>query len=1091
MPDSPTPTAWADDNPAELVDVLLNVSLTGVILFRPVYDAAGQAIVDLAYEHLNPAAQQMLRLPACPPESFLTLFPMAAQREGVFAFYRDTFLSGQLARHEFNYQHDGLDGYFHLTAQRQGQRLVVSFTDTNDQSRSAVEEALRASQGREQAARAEAEVQRQRLLDLITQAPALIALLEGPTHIFELANQNFQRVFGLRELLGRPYGEAAPELVQQGFLALLDHVYRTGETYYGKEAAVELADAPEPRYFDFIYQATRGADGRINGILNMAHEVTEQVRARQQVEQLNQELEARVQRRTSQLAEQQQLLRLILGQVPAAVAAFVGPEHRFSFTNEAFERLTGGRAKLGASIAEALPELQKQGFIDLLNRVYTTGEPYTGQEVAVKLTREGQAATLQYFNFTCQAMPNEGEHGRSILVFAVDVTEQVLARRQAATLQAAMLAAAQRQAQQRQELYQVFEQTPVAIVLLREPEHRIDYFNPAFCDLFPPEDWSGSLQGHKVEEVYPRLKVAGLTALLDNVFATGEPQTVLDMPLAELQPDSPRYVTLAYQAYREQGRIVGVAAFIYDVTEQVEARRASEASAHRLQLLTDALPVLISYVDRDHRYQFVNQAYHDWFGLSTAELLGRSAREAIGERAYAATQPYMDRALRGEAVTFEALMPYRNGLTKYIRTNYIPDKQQGEVAGFYALVSDVSEQVLAHQQLQEQQANLQVLFEQAPVAICVFQGSDYRLELVNPLMGEMLGRSPLDLLGRPFFEAFPELVDQGLRQLLDGVRRTRTPFQAHSQAIRLARHLPGEVGYFDFVYQPLHRLSGELAVVCVATDVTAQVLARQQVQTLNEELAAINEEMQVTNEELHESNARLTRTNAELDTFVYTASHDLKSPITNVEGLLLALRSELPPTAQQVEPIPTLLDMMQGAVQRFQQTLAHLTDISRLQQDVLEQHAEAVDLPALVEAVRLDILPELTFSGATLDLELAECPALRLPARSLRSILYNLLSNAIKYRDSARPLHIGLSCRSAGPGKVALAVQDNGLGLDQGQQDQLFRLFRRLHSHVSGSGVGLYMVKRLIDNLGGTLAVQSEPGVGSIFTVTLPTLSPA
>ena len=114
----------ADPSPAALLEALLAVSLTGVILFRPVYAgaAADAPLVDLAYEYLNPAAQQMLQLPACPPETFLTLFPSAATQEGVFAFYRDTFLDGQLGRHQFNYQHDGLDGYFLLVAQRQGPR---------------------------------------------------------------------------------------------------------------------------------------------------------------------------------------------------------------------------------------------------------------------------------------------------------------------------------------------------------------------------------------------------------------------------------------------------------------------------------------------------------------------------------------------------------------------------------------------------------------------------------------------------------------------------------------------------------------------------------------------------------------------------------------------------------------------------------------------------------------------------------------------------------------------------------------------------------------------------------------------------------
>jgi len=181
-----------------------------------------------------------------------------------------------------------------------------------------------------------------------------------------------------------------------------------------------------------------------------------------------------------------------------------------------------------------------------------------------------------------------------------------------------------------------------------------------------------------------------------------------------------------------------------------------------------------------------------------------------------------------------------------------------------------------------------------------------------------------------------------------------------------------------------------------------------------------------------------------------------------------------------------MLEMMDGAVSRFQQTLGHLTDISRLQQVMFEQPAEAVDLPALVEDVRLDILPELTAAAVTLTLDLGGCPTLYFSVKNLRSILYNLLSNAIKYRAPDRPALVQLRCRHTTPGYLTLEVQDNGLGLNKWQQSELFRLFRRLHDHVSGSGVGLYMVKKMVDNVGGTLSVQSQPGVGSTFTVTLP-----
>jgi signal transduction histidine kinase len=101
----------------------------------------------------------------------------------------------------------------------------------------------------------------------------------------------------------------------------------------------------------------------------------------------------------------------------------------------------------------------------------------------------------------------------------------------------------------------------------------------------------------------------------------------------------------------------------------------------------------------------------------------------------------------------------------------------------------------------------------------------------------------------------------------------------------------------------------------------------------------------------------------------------------------------------------------------------------------------------------------------------------------LRSIVYNLLNNAVKYRAFDRPAQVWVRAEQQADA-VVLAVQDNGLGLNQTQQGRLFHVFQRLHTHVEGSGVGLYMIKRLIENGGATITISSEPNVGTTFTVT-------
>jgi PAS domain S-box-containing protein len=866
----------------DFAQVLLDMSLTGVILFRPLYAAPGGPISDLAYEYLNPAAQQMLRLPERPTDTFLTLYP-AAQQTGVFAFYAAAFASGQTERYQVNYQHDNLDGYFHLVARRHGELLVVSFTDTNDQPRSAVEEALRQSQAREQQALAEAERQRAELQRVFAQSPVAMGLLRGPDLLIEMANARMGQLWGrpVEQLLGRPHFEALPDLAGQGFEQVLAAVLATGQPHEQPEQPITIVQPQQTyyKYLDITYLPERDAQGQPTGILVYATDVTEQVLARRQVQDLNQTLAA--------------------------------TNEELAVTNEELTASNEEYLHVNTTLSET-QLLLRQLNADLESRVQ-------------QRTQELRAS----------------HHAT-------------------AALQAELLATARRQVQEREDLYQVFAQSQAVVLLLRGPDHRIEYLNAAAERLFPGRQ----LRGRPLAESQPESAVQGFVALLDWVYQTGEPYLGVEVPLTvvgETGQPLTTYFNFTYQDYREQGQVVGVSVFAYDVTQQV----------------------------------------------------------------------------------------------------------------------------LARQQREVQQRQLAEIFAQAPVAICLFQGEDYVLDTVNPPMGEMLGRPLADLLGRPFFVAMPELVSQGLPLLLDQVRRTGTPYVAQEQAIHLGRHAAGQVGYFDFVYQPLRDEQARItAIICVATEVTEQVLARQQVQDLNEELAAINEELMATNEELHDSNARLTRTNSDLSTFVYTASHDLKAPITNIEGLVLALRDTLPAAVQQDEMVAHLLGLLDATAHRFVTTITQLTDLSRLQR-AYEEPAELLALAPVVAGVLADLAPVIAEAQATVQVQVpAELHVSFTPA-GLRSIVYNLLSNAVKYRAPQRPAQVWLQAEWQ-PGSIVFTVRDNGLGLTDSQQQRLFQVFQRLHTHVEGSGVGLYMIKRLIENAGASIAVTSTVGVGTTFTVTFP-----
>ena len=241
------------------------------------------------------------------------------------------------------------------------------------------------------------------------------------------------------------------------------------------------------------------------------------------------------------------------------------------------------------------------------------------------------------------------------------------------------------------------------------------------------------------------------------------------------------------------------------------------------------------------------------------------------------------------------------------------------------------------------------------------------------------------------------------------------------------------------------------------------------------------ERIDLAQQQLRENNEALTRVNVDLDNFIYTASHDLRAPITNIEGLLHALQSELPSPAAQVEVI---LNLMQDSVERFKRTIDHLTDVSKLQREH-GPATEQVRLATVVQDVLLDLEPLRSSVGAQLALDVSDCPPILFSEKNLRSVVYNLLSNALKYCAPERLPQVQVRAECA-EHHVLLVVQDNGLGISEAGQRKLFGMFQRLHDHVEGSGIGLYMVKRMVENVGGRIEVTSEVGVGSTFAVYLP-----
>ncbi|SDM63822.1 PAS domain S-box-containing protein [Catalinimonas alkaloidigena] len=256
-------------------------------------------------------------------------------------------------------------------------------------------------------------------------------------------------------------------------------------------------------------------------------------------------------------------------------------------------------------------------------------------------------------------------------------------------------------------------------------------------------------------------------------------------------------------------------------------------------------------------------------------------------------------------------------------------------------------------------------------------------------------------------------------------------------------------------------------------DITVRKQLEDQLKQAN---AQLEEKVAQRTAELVQRNQDLVRINQDLDNFLYMSSHDLRLPITNLEGLL-AIRELL---EEGMGPQRHWEAMMHQAIARLKTVIGHITEIVKVQRG-LEKEVATVDLMEVIEGVQQDLATLIRTHQVRIEVAL-QVRQLRFIPTYLYSIVQNLVSNAIKYHHPERPAHVRISTHPEGTG-VVLTVQDNGLGLSAAQQEKLFKMFQRLHTHVEGTGIGLYMIKRMLENYGGRIEVESQVEVGTTFRI--------
>ncbi|MGA9838843.1 MAG: PAS domain S-box protein [Thermoplasmata archaeon] len=506
----------------------------------------------------------------------------------------------------------------------------------------------------------------------------------------------------------------------------------------------------------------------------------------------------------------------------------------------------------------------------------------------------------------------------------------------------------------------------------------------------------------------------------------------------------------------------------------MEDRARRERDADYASALTGILDASTEYsivaTELDGTFILWNEGARRIYGYESPEVLGRNIR--ILHRPEDVSSGKVDEMFNGalaqggwEGVCLRVRKggpAFETRITLTVRRD-----PQGRPIGFLSVSKDISEELRRDRRLQESESYNRVLIESASDGILTTD-LEGRIADVNKEMVTLSGISREDLVGRRLREVMvPETAaDAAILQVLAEGRVTDIELK-------------------------LRRPNGELAdVSCSATvlrhgsDPSTGLIATIRDVT---EAKRLREQLEVRNRELEVQNERVLEANRMKSEFLASMSHELRTPLNSIIGfsdfLLTADGDRL--AADQREYLTDILNSGNHLLSLINDIL----DLAKVESGKLDLSPVPFTLSHAIEEVCSSLRPQLQQLELALNTDVT--PAINrvvLDRRRFKQILYNLLSNAVKFTPKGG--RIDVTVGSNGPSQFVLGVRDTGIGIPANEIPRVFREFEQLDSGTarkySGSGLGLPLTQKLVDLMGGTIAVESEVGRGSTFTVHLP-----
>lgn len=726
----------------------------------------------------------------------------------------------------------------------------------------------------------------------------------------------------------------------------------------------------------------------------------------------------------------------VLTHVPAMICIVRGPDHVFEVANEKYLQLLGNRDIIGKSVREAIPEVDNQGFFEILDQVYQTGVPFVGTEIPLSINLDHSTKKDSFLDFVYQPTLNKKGKVDGIFVHAIDVTEQVLARKKIE--------------ESEKKLRSVIDTVP-ALIWITDKNGLSSYLNRNWYDYTGQNPKEAEGFGW-LDAVHPEDKDVAERSFLE--AHNQQKKYNVTFRLRNRNGDYRWTVDNGSPKYNSQGEYEGMIGTVVDVHEEKIKEQLIREKGHRLRTIVEEATVATAlYTGPEMNIELANDAMLQVWGKNRSvigkrltdalpELEGQPFHELL-EEVYTTGRIYWGKEDKVNLFIEGELQP------KYYNFTYKPLRdEKGNIFGILNMAVDVTDIVITKNLLKESELHFRQMADLMPEKV-TNTDAEGNFVYFNQIWLDYTGFSSEELKSRGWSQLIHPEEQEAFEENWQRSLKTGADFEMEIRII-------SKNGNYKWHLSRAEAVKDENGAIKMWIN---------------------------TNTQIH----KLKEEEKKKEDFLKMVSHELKTPVTSIKGYVQLLLSLLnnDNIGDSSIPVKPSLERIDHQIARLTRLISEMLDLSRIEENQLELQKQIFSINDLVDQTVQDINYTNTQHNITVTHDF--CCEVDADKDRIGQVLINFITNAIKYSPESQDIQVII--RKEESGKVEVGVRDQGIGIEEVNHKKIFRRFYRIggksEETYAGFGIGLYLANEIIQRHNGIIKVKSEVGKGSEFSFIL------